>query len=232
MVRNLPAMWETQVRSLGQEDPLEEEMTSHSSIPAWRIPWTEEPGGLQSVGSQRVGHDWATNSILIKVSPRYLTRRGESCVFWKAPEKVWNVDQAWTWNREGMSQTVEVLGDNDQIFLPGESHGQRRLASYSSCSRRVRHDWVTNTHAQERGEVSIQGLKDLSVQLDVRSEVGRNRGWCWDVLPSIRFIIIWHCKIYSGFVCFSVLWTVWCQPPDGELLKDSASFVLCYISIA
>ena len=52
-----PAMQETWVRSLGQEDPLEEGMTTHSSILAWRIPWTEEPGGLQSMGSQRVGHD-------------------------------------------------------------------------------------------------------------------------------------------------------------------------------
>ena len=49
MVKNLPAM---QIRSLGQEDPLEEEMAAHSSILAWRIPWTEEPGGLQSMGSQ------------------------------------------------------------------------------------------------------------------------------------------------------------------------------------
>ena len=47
---------ETWVRSLGQEDPLEEEMKTHSSILAWEIPWTEEPGGLQSMGSQRVGH--------------------------------------------------------------------------------------------------------------------------------------------------------------------------------
>ena len=53
MIKNLPAMWEAQVRSLGQEDPLEEEMETHSSIPAWRIPWTEEPGELQSMGSQR-----------------------------------------------------------------------------------------------------------------------------------------------------------------------------------
>ena len=53
----LPPMWETQVRSLGREDPLEKEMATHSSIFAWRIPWTEEPGGLQSIGSQRVGHD-------------------------------------------------------------------------------------------------------------------------------------------------------------------------------
>ena len=57
MVKNLPALQETQVQSLGQEDPLEEEMATHSSILAWRIPWTEEPGGLQSMGSQRVGHD-------------------------------------------------------------------------------------------------------------------------------------------------------------------------------
>ena len=57
MVKNLSAVWETQVQSLGQEDPLEKGMTTHSGILAWRIPWTEEPGGLQSVGSQRVGHD-------------------------------------------------------------------------------------------------------------------------------------------------------------------------------
>ena len=60
-LKPLPAMWETWVRSLGQEDPLEKEMATHSSILAWRIPWTEEPGGLQSTGSQRVGHDWATS---------------------------------------------------------------------------------------------------------------------------------------------------------------------------
>ena len=51
MVKNLPAMRETQVRSLGQEDPLEKGMATHCSVLAWRIPWTEEPGGLQSMGS-------------------------------------------------------------------------------------------------------------------------------------------------------------------------------------
>ena len=55
MVKNLPAVQETQVLSLGQEDPLEKGMTIHSSILAWRTPWTEEPGGLQLTGSQRVG---------------------------------------------------------------------------------------------------------------------------------------------------------------------------------
>ena len=54
-------MRETRVRSLGREDPLEKEMATHSSTLAWRIPWTEKPGRLQSTGSQRVGHDWATS---------------------------------------------------------------------------------------------------------------------------------------------------------------------------
>ena len=56
-VKNPPAMWETWVRSLGWEDPLEKGMATHSSILAWRIPWTEEPGSLQSMGSHRVRHD-------------------------------------------------------------------------------------------------------------------------------------------------------------------------------
>ena len=55
-VKHLPTVPETQVRFLGQEDPLEKQMATHSSTLAWRIPWMEEPGGLQSMGSQRVGH--------------------------------------------------------------------------------------------------------------------------------------------------------------------------------
>ena len=56
IVKGLPAMWETQVGSLGREDPLQKEIATHSSILAWKIPWIEEPGRLQSLGSQRVGH--------------------------------------------------------------------------------------------------------------------------------------------------------------------------------
>ena len=62
MVKDLPAMQETQVRSLSWGDSLEKGMATHFSIFAWRIPWTEEPGGLQSLGSQRVRRDWVTNS--------------------------------------------------------------------------------------------------------------------------------------------------------------------------
>ena len=57
VVKNSPSLWETWVLSLGWEEPLEESMAMYSSILAWRIPWTEEPGGLQSIGSQRVGHN-------------------------------------------------------------------------------------------------------------------------------------------------------------------------------
>ena len=62
MVKNLSGMWETWIRSLGQEDPLEKEMATHSGILAWKIPWTEEPGRLQPMGSQRVRYDGATNT--------------------------------------------------------------------------------------------------------------------------------------------------------------------------
>ena len=64
-LKRLPGMWETLVRSLGREDPLEKEMATHSSTLAWRIPWREEPGRLQSMGSQRVRHDWVTSFLLL-----------------------------------------------------------------------------------------------------------------------------------------------------------------------
>ena len=67
-LKRLSAMRETRVRSLGQEDPLEKEMATHSSILAWSIPWMEDPGRLQSTGSQRVGHDWVTS---LSLSLRY-----------------------------------------------------------------------------------------------------------------------------------------------------------------
>ena len=64
-VKNPPAMWETWVRFLGWEDPLEEEMTTHSSILAWRIPWTEQPCGLQFMELQRAGHDLARKEVQV-----------------------------------------------------------------------------------------------------------------------------------------------------------------------
>ena len=73
MVKNLPAMQETLLWSLSQEDPLEKGMATHSSILVWRIPWTEEPGGLQSMGSQRVGHDWPINTHIHTHTHSFIT---------------------------------------------------------------------------------------------------------------------------------------------------------------
>ena len=84
MVKSLDPVWETQAQSLGPEDPLEKGMATHSSIFAWKIPWTEEPGGLQSLGSQRVKHNTHTHTHThthtqhfescwhIGISPHYL----------------------------------------------------------------------------------------------------------------------------------------------------------------
>ena len=77
-LKRLPATWETWVRSLGREDPLEKEMPTHSSILAWRIPWREEPGGLQPMGSRRVAHNWS-DSVHTRTSahrPNGRERRG------------------------------------------------------------------------------------------------------------------------------------------------------------
>ena len=65
MVKRLPIMCETRISSLGCKDSLEKEMATHSSILTWRTPWTKEPGRLQSIGSQRVGHDWATSFYVV-----------------------------------------------------------------------------------------------------------------------------------------------------------------------
>ena len=82
MEKNPPAMQETQVWSLDPEDPLEKAMATPSSILASRILWTEEPGGLQSMGSQRVGHDWATNTFTLVLALQYPV--GGECKIWQA----------------------------------------------------------------------------------------------------------------------------------------------------
>ena len=107
MVKNLLTIIETWVLFLGQEDPLEKGMATHSSILAWRTPWTEEPGGLQSMGLHRVRHDWATNTFTFKTGISVFQLRVHSCVYdpmstlfiyWKGAERdkrVWQFD----WNR-------------------------------------------------------------------------------------------------------------------------------------
>ena len=76
MIKRLSKMWENRVRSLGRKDPLEKEMATHSSTIAWKIPWMEEPARLQSVGSQRVGHDWT-----IELNRTKIARSRSVCIF-------------------------------------------------------------------------------------------------------------------------------------------------------
>ena len=89
MVKNLLVMQETWVRSLGGEDPLEKAMAPHSSILAWRKPWTEEPGRLQSMGSYRVGHDWVINTFTyIKMKELMCTDKGYPLKEWVSEWKL------------------------------------------------------------------------------------------------------------------------------------------------
>ena len=106
-VKNLPAMLETWVQSLGWEDPLGEEMATHSSILAWKISWTEESARLQSMGLQRVGHDWATNTFqtsypfaqLIKITTTTTTK--PKMEHFNLVIKYWRIDvfELWCWRR-------------------------------------------------------------------------------------------------------------------------------------
>ena len=81
-VKTLPVMWETQVRSLDQKDPLEKGMATHSSILSWRILWLEEPGGLQSMGSQRVRQNWGINNFTLK----HVLQMGRDAVYCYSPD--------------------------------------------------------------------------------------------------------------------------------------------------
>ena len=118
-LKHLPPMWETRVQSLGREDPLEKEMATQSSILAWRIPWTEKPAGLQSTGSQRVGHDRATSLQTLLMAQWWTSRM--QCRRRRRPEfNPWI--RKIPWRRKWQPTPV---------FLSGISHGQKSLVHYS-----------------------------------------------------------------------------------------------------
>ena len=85
MVKRLPTMWDPRVQSLGWEDLLEKEMATHSSTLAWKIPWRKEPGRLQSMGSQRVRHDWATSMSMSMSKGRGKTSGASVVSIWPVP---------------------------------------------------------------------------------------------------------------------------------------------------
>ena len=137
MVKRLLTMWETQVQSLGREDPLEKEMVTQSSTLAWKIPWTEEPGRLQSMGSQRVGHDWATSLSLHFYCYRasLVAQTGKNLpVMWET--WVWSLGREYPLE-EGMAAHSSILAwEIPWMEEPG------RLQSMGS--QRIGHDWVTS----------------------------------------------------------------------------------------
>ena len=120
--KHLPTMRETQIQPVGGEDLLEKEMATHSSILAWRIPQTEEPGGLQSMGSQRVRHDGATSLHFSSPPelPWWLSGKESTCQCRRCGFNPW-VGKI-PWRRQWQPTPV---------FLPGKSHGQRSLVGYS-----------------------------------------------------------------------------------------------------
>ena len=158
MVKNLPAMQETQVWSLGQEDPLKKGMAAHSSILAWRIPWTEEPGMLQSMGC-RVEHNWATNTathththpsclkppsavVHWVVSPSTYSRSSSNCSFSLLhyfslviiPISIKHTTTSPIWKKKS----------SPPVFLPGESPWTEEPGGLQSIGlQRVGRDWVT-----------------------------------------------------------------------------------------
>ena len=131
MVNNLPAVQETWVWSLGQEDPLEKKLATHSSILVWRIPWTEEPGRLQSTGSQRVRHDGATHTLTFHGHTPYT---GGSQI----------------WTRAIWHYTACPLGCATLALWKGKGQnwtqmqGACSLHSPVSCPPRTSHLWVNN----------------------------------------------------------------------------------------
>ena len=151
-VKHLLTMWETQVWSLGWDDSLEKEMATHSSILAWKIPWMEKPGGLQSVGSQIVRHDWAISLSFfmasLVVSGKESTCQCRTCKF-----------DPWIgmilWRRKWQPTP---------IFLPGKSQG---LRSPVDCSL-----WVAKEiHCPCDNKLHPPDLRDLKEFLLL--------GWGW-----------------------------------------------------
>ena len=115
MVKNLPAIWDTWVWSLGWDDPLEKEMATHSSILAWRIPWTDESCGLQSMGSKRVGHDWVTkHSPIVSVPSSWLHLNKYLVPKAPPPNTILMGTRASTYEWGGGTQTLNVY----ILFLP------------------------------------------------------------------------------------------------------------------
>ena len=184
-VKNLPAMRENLVQSLGREDPLEEGMATLSSILAWRIPWTKEPGRLQSMGSQRVGHDWAThthvlsvrNSLQIQLHGR-LGAKGQNNICHA------NINQKKPSHRSG-----RVYINTNKINLTAECYQQLHGCSVTKSCPTLATPWTAECQAPLSSTISWSLLKFMSIKSVV---ISNHLIFCCSLLllpsifPSIR----------------------------------------------
>ena len=147
-VKSPPAMWETQVWSLGPDDPLEKGKATHFSILAWRIPWTEESGGLQSMGLRWVRQDWATNTYLC------ISR----CLF--------------LWTRSQILAECEKQASGSA----GSSQGWRQCAVASLFFQNIA--VITSHHRHAHSPSVLPGLCCLSLQAFSKLHLVQIRSWC------------------------------------------------------
>ena len=219
MVKRLPTMWETRVRSLGQEDPLDKEMATHSSILAWKIPWMEEPGRLHSMGSQRVGHDWATYIILHPhhgcIGEGNGTPLQYSCLENPMDGEIW-------WAAvHGVAKSQTRLSDFTFTF---HFHALEKETATHSCvlawripgtgepgglpsmgSHRVGHDW--SDAAAAAAAAGMYGCSNFSISLTALVTVHLlNPGflvdleitsWLWFVLPQWLLMLMLRLLLYN-----------------------------------
>ena len=117
-VKRLPTIWETWVQSLGREDLLEKEMATHSSILVWKIPWMEEPGSLQSMGSHRIGHNWSTSLSLSLVNNWFFFTN--YCYSGNIHQfKIWHTWNIWTDSRKNCLPELAMPYLFSLFFLKG-----------------------------------------------------------------------------------------------------------------
>ena len=149
MVKNLPPMQKTGVQSLGQEDILEKVMAIHSSTLAWRIPWTEKPGGLQQMGSQRVAHDWATHThSWFTGFPGGLVGKQSAC--YVGEQEIWVQSSGW----EDPLEEGMATHSSNLAWRISWTEGLGGLQS--TGSQRVKHYWGNWVHMNTRHIVDLQ----------------------------------------------------------------------------
>ena len=215
----LPSMQETWVQSLGQEDPLEKEMATHSRILAWRIPWTEEPGGLQSIGLQRVGYKWATS---LSLHFHVLKRSKCLLISWLQSPSAVILE-----TKKIKSVTVSIVSPSicHEVMGPRQRQGQRHYfankgPSSQSCGFSSSHIWMWELDYKESWALKnwcfwTMGLeKTLESPLDCKEiqpvHPKWDQSWIFTGRTDVEAEtpILWPPDVKS--------WLIWKDPDSGK----------------